>query len=168
MAVQLGNTPPPLHYQAFRHTSGCVIWHYCYLQPQLLSSHHHCCLEQSDLSAQGTLWSPHRISRWALAPTALTMLPGLFSSPAIKRQKTEPSNSKRVLFVEIHVSCILEAIYQHTAVLTAHSERTSAPQVLLQTLHVCCPVFWEVYQFYWTNPLFLRLTRSRLARKNCV
>lgn len=150
MAVQLGNTPPPpLHNQAFRHTFGCVIWYCCYLQPQLLSSHRRCCLELSDLSAQGTLWSPHHISRWVLAPTALTMLPGLFFLPAIKRQKIEASNSKRVLFAEIRVSSILEAvpIHQHTAGLTAHSERRGTPQVLLQALHVCCPVFWKLWRW---------------------
>lgn len=70
-----------------------------------------------------------------------------------KKTKIEPSNSKRVLFAEIHVSCILEAVpvHDHTAVVTAHSERTSAPQVLLQALHVCCPVFWEARR--WTPAL---------------
>lgn len=150
--MQLGNTPPPLHHQAFRHTFGCVIWYCCYLQPQLLSSHHRCCLELSDLSAQGTLWSLHRISRWVLAPTALTMLPGLFFLPAIKRQKIEPGNSRTVLFAEIHVYCILEGvpIHQHTAVLTAQSERRSAPKCFCKHL-MFAVLFWELWR--WTPTL---------------
>lgn len=71
------------------------------------------------------------------------MLPGLFFLPAIKRQKFNQA-TQRAYYLVKYMSCILEAvpIYQHTAVLTAHSEKTRAPQVFLQALHVYCPVFW--------------------------
>lgn len=95
-----GNVPHP----AFKQTSHCVTQKGCYLQPRLPSSRHHCCLEQSDRWERGTLWSPHRISLWAPAPTELTTPPGLFFLP-IKTKNWSKEFKERLLFKS--VSCIL-------------------------------------------------------------